>query len=427
MAGGKASSVQSLSIIEYHIIRQMSVDIIQQGLHDNPYWLKYLPQMNQNNKNIWWLGLVSFINDTASDMILPILPLFIKEIGGAGFALGLISGLGESVASLFKMLAGFWSDRLGKRKPFVFVGYSISSFCKLLFSVAAIWPQVLFLRVFERLGKGIRSAPRDAILAASTNAKTRGKWFGIHRAFDSGGAVFGSVLALVLFWVFKMDFRNIFLLAGIVSFVSLIPLVFVKEKKHTPHKTTNLQFEIKNLSGSLKLFMVVATLFALGNFSYMFFVLKSQPHFTDRFAITVPIILYIVYNSSYALFAIPSGFLSDKIGRKNVLFMGYGLFALVCIGFIFAQSLVFFIILFLLFGLNYAFVDSNQRAFVADLASEDIRGTALGTFHMLISLVALPGGLIAGFLWDLSPNFTFIYGAIISFIVVTLFSIIKMK
>ncbi len=368
---------------------------------------------------------MSFINDTASDMILPILPLFIKEIGGAGFALGLISGLGESIASLFKMLAGFWSDRLGKRKPFVFVGYSISSFCKLLFSVAVIWPQVLLLRVFERLGKGMRSAPRDAILAASTEAKTRGRGFGIHRAFDSGGAVFGSIISFVLFWVFNVEFRNIFLFAGIISFVSLIPLIFVKEQKYISHKATSLNFEIKNLSGSLKLFLAISTLFALGNFSYMFFVLKTQPYFYGRFALAIPIILYIIYNISYAMFAIPSGLLSDKIGRKTVLFIGYGLFALVCVGFMFAHSLAFFIVLFLLFGLNYAFVDSNQRAFVSDLAPDDIRGTVLGTFHMLVSLVALPGGLIAGFLWDLNPNFTFVYGAVISFIVVTLFSVVK--
>jgi MFS family permease len=378
--------------------------------------------MNQNNKNIWWLGLVSFINDTASDMILAVLPLFIKDIGGTGIAVGVISGLGESIASLFKMFAGFWSDKLGKRKPFVFFGYSISSFCKFLFAFAKIWPQVLVLRSFERLGKGIRSAPRDAILAASTNEKTRGKWFGIHRAFDSGGSVFGSIVAFVLFWSFKFSFRNIFLMAGIISFVSLIPLLFVKEKQVEQKKMT-LKVGLKSLPISLRFFIAIATLFALGNFSYMFFILKSQPYFTDRWAQGIPIILYIIYNISYTLFAIPSGMLSDKIGRKTVLFMGYGLFGLVCLGFIFSQSLLFFIILFLFFGLNYALVESNERAFVSDLAQEDIRGTALGTFHMLISLVALPGGLIAGYLWDLSPTFIFVYGAIISLLVLVSFSI----
>ncbi|MCK4905393.1 MFS transporter [bacterium] len=378
--------------------------------------------MNQNKKNVWWLGLVSFINDTASDMILAVLPLFIKDIGGAGIAIGIISGLGESIASLFKMFAGFWSDKLGRRKPFTFFGYGLSSFCKFLFTFVTIWPQVLVLRSFERLGKGMRSAPRDAILAASTDKKTRGKWFGIHRAMDSSGSVFGAILAFVLFWSFQVSFRNIFLIAGLISFISLIPLLFVKEK-HLEPKTMTLKVGLKSLPVSLKFFIVIATLFALGNFSYMFFVLKSQPYFTGRLGGAVPIILYIIYNISYALFAIPSGMLSDKIGRKTVLFMGYGLFGLVCLGFIFAQSLWFFIILFLLFGVNYALVDSNQRAFILDLAPEQIRGTALGAFHMSISLVALPGGLIAGYLWDLNATYAFVFGAIISLLVLASFSI----
>jgi MFS family permease len=378
--------------------------------------------MNQNRKNIWWLGLVSFINDTASDMILPVLPLFIKAIGGAGFAIGIISGLGESIASLFKMLAGFWSDKTGKRKPFVFAGYSLSAFCKLLFSAAKIWPQILALRSFERLGKGLRSAPRDAILAASTKKETRGKGFGIHRAMDSGGAVFGSVMAFILFWFFGFSFRNIFLIAGIISFLSLVPLLFVKEKR-LEQKAMNLNIGIRNLPKSLKIFMGIATLFALGNFSYMFFVLKTQGFFSGKWTDGIPIILYIIYNASYTFFAIPSGILSDRIGRKTVLLMGYALFGLVCLGFMFSESLSLFIILFLLFGLNYAFVESNQRAFVSDLAPESVRGTALGTFHMLTSLVALPGGIIAGFLWDLNAIFTFVYGAVVSGLVIILFSI----
>ena len=382
--------------------------------------------MQENQKNIWWLGLVSFINDTASDMILPILPLFVKDIGGTGLAIGMISGLGESIASLFKMFAGFLSDKLGRRKPFVFAGYSISSFCKFLFTYAKVWPQVLVLRSFERLGKGIRSAPRDAILAASTEQKTRGRGFGIHRAMDSGGSVLGSIVTLILFWSFNFSFRNIFLIAGIISFISLIPLVFVKERG-VEQKTMSLRFGIKSLPKSLKLFMAIATLFALGNFSYMFFVLKSQPYFTGRLAVGIPIILYIIYNISYTFFAVPSGLLSDKIGRKSVLFMGYGLFGLVCFGFIFSKSIVVLIILFLFFGLNYALVEANERAFVSDMAPESIRGTALGTFHMLISLVALPGGLIAGYLWDLNTTYTFVFGAIISLIVITSFSILKTK
>jgi MFS family permease len=380
-------------------------------------------KMGERQKNIYLLGLVSFINDTASNIILPILPFFIDSIGGGGLAVGLISGLGESVASLFKMLSGYWSDKLGKRKPFVFYGYLTAAISKFMFAFAQTWPHVLVLKVAERFGKGLRAAPRDAILAASTEKEKRGKGFGIHRAMDSGGAVLGSVLAFVLFWYLGLNFREIFLAAGVIAVMSLIPLFSVKEKV-SEKKKTSLKIGLKGLQKPLRVFMVIAALFALGNFSYMFFVLKSEIYFEGRLAIGIPILLYVLYNTSYTVFAIPSGILSDKIGRRYVLFTGYGLFGLVCIGFIYADSLLFFMILFILFGLNYALVNANERAFVSDLAQEELRGTALGTFHMLTSTAALPAGIFVGFIWDMDTTYPFIYGAVISLLVLILFLIL---
>ena len=381
--------------------------------------------MKKTQKNVFWLGLVSFINDTSSKMILPILPLFIKELGGGGIAVGLIGGFGESVASLFKMLAGYFSDKLGRRKPFVFFGYLVSAFAKLGFAFSKIWPQVLGLKILERFGKGLRSAPADAIIASSTNKKTRGKGFGIHRAMDSAGSVLGAIIAFILFWYLGFNFNKIFYAAGIIAFFSLIPLIFVKEKKQEK-RVMNLKLGLKNLSKPLKLFIVIATIFAIGNFSYMFFVLKSQIYFEDKLAIGIPIILYILYNTSYTISAIPAGILSDKIGRKKVLFMGYTLFGIVCFGFIFLKSLLFFILLFLLLGINYALVNATERAFVSDLARGP-RGTALGTFHMSISLVSLPGGLFVGYLWDINNIYPFIFGAIVTLIVIIMFSILCKK
>ena len=372
-----------------------------------------------NQRNIILLGAVSFLNDIASKIILPILPLFIKEIGGGGIAIGLVSGVGESIASLFKMLAGFLSDKFGKRKPFGFIGYLISAISKLFFAFTHSWPQVLFLRSCERFGKGIRSAPRDAILAVSSPKEKRGENFGIHRAMDSGGAVLGAIIAFVLFWYMGFGFRKIFLVAGIFAFLALLPLIFVKEKKQES-KEISLKIGLKNLPKNLRIFIIIATLFALGNFSYMFFVLKSQDYFSGKFAIGIPILLYILYNTSYTLFAVPAGILSDKIGRRKVLLLGYALFGLVCLGFVFAKSITMFVLLFIIFGLNYALVNANQRAFVSDLSKEDFRGTALGTFHMAISLATLPAGLIAGVLFDLNPVFPFIYGTIISLLTVIL-------
>ncbi|MBI2042559.1 MAG: MFS transporter [Candidatus Nealsonbacteria bacterium] len=371
-------------------------------------------------RNILLLGATTFINDVSSKIILPILPLFIAEIGGGGLAVGLISGLGESIASILKMLAGYFSDRIGRRKPFIIAGYFLASSGKFLFAFANLWPHVLVLRVIERFGNGLRTAPVDAVLAASSPKEKRGRGFGFHRAMDSGGAVAGALVAFVLFWYLGFAFSKIFLVAGIIGFFSLPPLFALKEKP-ADKKPENLKLGFRYLSPSLRFFIIIATVFALGNFSYMFFVLKSQAYFTGKLAVAAPIILYALYNLSYSLLAVPAGALSDKIGRRKVLMVGYALFGFVCLGFIFSQSLFAFILFFILFGLNYAFVNATERAFVSDLSDQALRGTALGTFHMWVSFAALPAGLIAGFLWDLNSSYPFFYGAGTALATVALF------
>ncbi|MBW2988404.1 MFS transporter, partial [Candidatus Woesearchaeota archaeon] len=174
-------------------------------------------------RNIILLGLVSLINDISSKIILPLLPLYVKQIGGGGLAIGLISGLGDSVASILKILSGYFSDKLGKRKPFVYLGYLVASVGKFLLAFAKSWPQVLVLRMLERIGKGLRSAPRDALIAASTKLSNRGEGFGIHRAMDSGGAVIGALLAFLLYWFLGLSFTKIFLIAGCIAFAAILP------------------------------------------------------------------------------------------------------------------------------------------------------------------------------------------------------------
>jgi MFS family permease len=363
-------------------------------------------------RNVLLLGAVSFINDTSSKIILPVLPLFIAQIGGGGLAVGVISGVGESVASLLKMLAGYWSDRTGRRKAFVFWGYLVSSVAKFLLAFASVWPQVLGLRTAERFGKGVRSAPRDAILAASTHRARRGRGFGIHRAMDSGGAVLGTLVAFGLFWYLDFGFADIFLVAGVVGFFSLAPLFFVREPAATGEAAGKPKLGLAELNPALRKFLLASFLFALANFSYMFFVLRSESAFEGRFAAGLPILLYGLFNLVFTLFAVPAGILSDRIGRKKVLVAGYGLFGAICIGFVFATSPAAFAVLFTLYGVSYALVEANERALVADLAHEHSRGTALGTYHMVVSLAALPAGLIAGLLWDTThPVFAFYYGA----------------
>jgi MFS family permease len=198
----------------------------------------------------------------------------------------------------------------------------------------------------------------------------------------------------------------------------------VKEEKRQP-RNVNIKIGLRDLPKQLKLFILVSGIFALANFSYMFFILRAQGYFTGKFFIGIPILLYILFNIFYFAFAIPFGRLSDKIGRKNVIVSGYLLFSLVCLGFVFFNSLIAFIVLFALYGMVYAMIDGNQRAFVSDLSSEEIRSTALGTFHTIIGLAALPASLIAGFLWQINPNTTFIYGALISIISVALLIIFR--
>ncbi len=373
--------------------------------------------------NILLLGIVSFLNDLSSEMIMPILPMFITALGGSGFIIGLIGGLRDSISSILKVLAGYWSDKYGKRKVLVLLGYFTSALFKLLLAFSKIWPHVFLFVSLERVGKGLRTAPRDAIIADSMPEK-RGEGFGIHRAMDTLGAIAGSVAVFLLFWYFRFNFNSIILIAAILAFLSLIPLYFVKEKKRKP-QDINLKIGFKNLHLPLKLFILISGIFALANFSYMFFILKAQELFKGKLSIGIPILLYILFNIFYAVFSLPFGRLSDKIGRKKVIAFGYLLFSITSLGFAFLKSLKFLIVLFALYGIVYAVIDGNQRAYVSDLSSEQLRATALGTFHTTIGLAALPGSLIAGFLWQINPTITFIYGAMVSIISVALFIVFR--
>ncbi|MCD6471218.1 MFS transporter [bacterium] len=373
--------------------------------------------------NIILLGIVSFFNDLSSEMIMPILPMFITALGGSSMIVGLIGGLRDSISSILKVFAGFWSDKFGKREIFVFSGYLTSALFKLFLAFSKAWQHVLIFAGLERIGKGLRTAPRDTIIADSM-PKQRGKGFGIHRAMDTFGAIVGSVIVFLLFWFWGFSFKSIIFLAAILAFFSLIPLSFVKEKRRKP-ENINLKIGLKSLPQSLKLFILVSSIFALANFSYMFFILKAQEYFTGKLSIGAPILLYTLFNIFYALFAVPFGKLSDKIGKKKVIIFGYLLFSLTSLGFALLKSLTGFIILFALYGIVYAIVDGNQRAYISDLSPEELRATALGTFHTITGLAALPGSLIAGFLWQIKPSMTFIYGSVTSIISVILFIICK--
>ena len=378
--------------------------------------------------NVILLGIVSLITDVSSEMIHPLLPMFIVALGGGGLAVGLIGGLGDSLASILKVFAGFWSDKSGKRKPFIFSGYALSSVCKIFLAFSTVWQHILILRPAERIGKGLRTAPRDAIIADSS-VEQRGKAFGLHRTMDTAGAIGGSSLAFLLFYFLGLSFKIIFLLAGIIGASALIPLLWVREKKRKPKKSLSLRIGLKGLSKPLRWFIFISVLFSLADFNYMFFLLRVKEAFPDpKVSVALPILFYIWFNVIYTLFSLPMGVISDRVGRKPILMLGYSLFGITCLLFIWGRSWAHFLLLFGLYGLVYALVDGQQRTFVSDLSKEELRGTALGTFHTSIALANLPDGLIAGYLWQyVHPSAVFLYGGIVAFLTAGLFTVLNLK
>ena len=365
------------------------------------------------------MGLTSLFADFSSEMVVPILPFFIQAIGGGGIAIGLAFGAGDAVAALLKVFSGYWADKTRKYKLFVFGGYLFSAVAKFLYPFANNWNQIAVLRPIERMGKGFRDAPRDAIVSESIPHEQRGRGFGIQRAMDSAGALVGSVFVFVLFFYLDFPFRTIFFVSALVALLAVIPIFFVKvpsELRLNHRKKVSFQ----KLSSEVKRFILVATLFALANFSVAFFVLKAQMSFvglSQRQALAIALVVYIIFNIFDAGFSKMAGSLSDRVGRKRVIFTSYVLFSAVSAGFLFLSlnspalfaSFMILAGLFALYGLFKAFVDASQKAFVSDLSEIEIRGTALGTFEMFTGLAAIPAGLIAGILWNVNPAYTFTY------------------
>jgi MFS family permease len=374
-------------------------------------------EQKELKKNVYALGVTSFFTDISSEMILALLPLFLTALGAGKTAIGLIEGIAEFTASTLKTFSGWISDKLKKRKLLVIIGYSLSTFTKPFIAAAGNWGQVLFVRFLDRVGKGVRTSPRDALIAESIEPHERGKYFGFHRMMDTSGAVVGTLLASLFLFVFTrffqmetvFQYRTIFWIALIPGLMAIITLIlYVKEPKFA--ETKQQVFSLKQtLPKKFLKFLAIVGVFHLAQFSYAFFILRAAD-----LGVAIPLIpiIYLVYNLVYAATAMPFGQLADRIGRKNMLAFGFVLGGLMCFGFAFASSPIHAWLLFVVAGLSAAIIDTIPRAMVPGMVPAEVKGTAYGVYHMVIGVLDLPASLVVGLLWDV---FGRVYGPMVAF------------
>jgi len=365
-------------------------------------------------RNVFAISFVSLLNDISSEIIYPLLPAFLSlTLNASAGVVGIIEGTAESISSLLKLFAGYFSDKRGKRKGFVVFGYSLSSFVRPLLAFAGSWHQVFALRLIDRVGKGIRSAPRDAMIADTVSIKERGLAFGLHRAMDHTGATLGPLVGYLLVQFFAadqsaltaQDFSNIFLLASIPAIAAVIVVsLFVRESykpgrpaRHDTIITSPPRLSLRGFDKNFKYFLVIISLFTLSNSSDVFLLLRAQ-------SVGIPVhqlpLLWAVLHVSKVASSLFGGHLSDILGRQRLIVSGWILYAAVYAGFAFVSSAVSVWILFLVYGIYFGLVEGAEKALVADLVRAEQRGTAYGLYNLAFGITVLPASLLMGFLWD---------------------------
>jgi len=382
-------------------------------------------QKSKLNKNIFVLGLTSLFTDISSEMIYPLLPVFLSSVLGVSTTfIGLLEGIAESTASILKVFSGWFSDKLGKRKPIIILGYSLSTIGKpFLFLAAAGW-HVLLVRFIDRFGKGIRTPPKDALIADSSLANERGKAFGIQRAMDRAGAVIGPLIAFAILPLLNNNLRMVFLLAFIPAFIAVLILIFFLKEK-PPVRTTSEEKKIAglHLSKNFKMFILVIAVFTLGNSSDAFLLLRAKEL---GLKVTLIPILWLVYNLAGSLTATPLGSLSDKIGRKKTVVLGFLFYSVVYWGFAFTNTQILLWFLMALYGCYYGLSEGVLRAYVADLVEDSsVLATVYGIYNTVVGIFIFPASFIMGILWqNFNSTVAFSFGAslaLVSAIALSLF------
>lgn len=360
-------------------------------------------------RNVFFVGLTSFFTDTSIKMIYSVMPLFLLSIGASKTSISLIEGIAESTASLFKAFSGYWSDKIGKNKPFMVIGYGITALATPLYAFVRLPVQVLFLRFFERIGKGLRTAPRDSLISSSAKHNEAGKNFGFHKAMDNSGAIVGPLAAFLLLYLFPLNYTNIFLIATIPAVLGVLSIIiFIKETK-SENIGNNNRFHLKQLPRKFYFFLAIIFVFTLGNSADALLLVKTTETGINKAYIPF---VYMIFNVVSVFLAIPIGKISDKIGREILIILGFLLYAIVYYLFGRFNSISVFVFLFILYGVYSALTDTSQKAMISDIVSKDLKGTGFGLYHAVLGITLLPASLIAGLLYDkVNSNAPFYFGS----------------
>jgi len=359
-------------------------------------------------RNVFAIGLVSLLNDASSEIIYPLLPIFLaNSLGASARAIGVIEGLAESISSLLKLFAGYLSDRLAKRKLLVVAGYSVASLARPLLAFAQTWTQVLAIRLTDRVGKGVRTAPRDAMIADTVRVEQRGIAFGFHRAMDHAGAVIGPLVGYVLVILFVAnakspttgEFSKIFLVASVPALIAvLVAIFFMRESPvHAERGTQITKLSLRGFDSNFKRFLLVLALFTLSNSSDSFLILRAMD---SGISVALIPLLWAAHHGMKVLSSLFGGDLSDRLGRKRLIVAGWILYAAVYAGFAFATHQASLWILFLVYGIYFGLAEGAEKALVADLVRPEQRGTAYGLYNLAFGVTVFPASLLMGMIWD---------------------------